>query len=270
MDLILYCYSEHSKKGISVKENNVLFFLDKGIIQSDNIKYYFIINGELNNEKIKNKLEHVKKENNNFEIYKRENLGYDFGAYSDILLSKIENLEEYKYFFFLNDSIRGPFIPFWNNNYEWTYYFKNLFNNEVSIVGPTLTFYNGRPHINSEMFVLNKKGLELSIKNNVFTKTMRTAFRDVINNCEIKISTIMLDNNYNIKCLLERYKNIDFRIYRGDKHKDCNLNANPKGNDPLRKNGYYGGNVNIYEIIFIKANRSIDDALFDRYLEWSK
>lgn len=270
MDIILYSYSEHSKKGLRIKEDNVLFFLEKGIINNENITYIFIINGDLKNEKIKNKLYDVNNSNNNFEIYFRENKGYDFGGYSDILLSKIENIKKYKYFFFINDSVRGPFIPFWNNYTNWTNYFKNLFNEEITMVGPTLNFYMGNPHINSEMFVLNNIGLELAIKNNIFTKHMRTDFADVINNCEIKLSKTMLDNNYNIKCLCERYKNIDFRICRGDKYKDSDLNANfSHRGDPLFTNKFYGGNINIYEVIFIKANRGIDDALLDRYYIWS-
>ena len=41
------------------------------------------------------------------------------------------------------------------------------------------------------------------------------------------------------------------------------------GGDPLFTNSYYGRNINIYEVIFIKANRNIDNYLVDIYSKWS-
>ena len=42
-----------------------------------------------------------------------------------------------------------------------------------------------------------------------------------------------------------------------------------KGGDPLYTNKFYNRNMNIYEVIFLKANRNIDNYLMDKYTEWS-
>jgi hypothetical protein len=256
--LLLYSYSEHSNRGLSHKEKNVLFFLE----HLGDMDVYFIVNGEFNNAKIKAALE----ENPNIKVVRRQNRGFDFGAYSDVLLN---HHRDYDYFFFINDSVRGPFIPFWNKT-KWYRYFIDLLDDDIHLVGPTINFYMGRPHVTSAMFLLSKKGVELCIQHQIFSTVRWRCFRHVSEHCEVEMSSIMLDSGYNIRCLCEAYKNIDFRTCRGEKFKfDRNLNSNiDKQGDPLYSSCYFGGNVNIYEIVFVKANRGIDDALIDRYTDW--
>jgi len=145
-----------------------------------------------------------------------------------------------------------------------------MFNNEIKLIGPTLNFYRGNPHINSECFMVDKLGLELLVKNNIFSLDYYKTKNDVVNNCEVKMSQIILDNKYNIKCLLKAYDNIDFRIIRGEKYKnDEKLNANFNyDGDPLFKNSYFNMNVNPYEIIFFKSNRKIDNYMINKITEW--
>ena len=271
-NLVLYSYSEYGKKP-EIKKKNLSFFLKKGIIPSNNIVYYFIISGHKIDKILEIELEKKKDEvnsktnTNTFNIIKRDNIGYDFGAYSDILLNLDYNF--YDYFFFINDSVRGPFFPQWTPEKNWIKIFISLFTDDIKIVGPTINYYRGTPHINSEYFVLDKVSLKLLISHNIFSKKMITNFGDVVNNCEVKMSTVILNNGYNIKCLLEAYKDIDFRIYRGHEYRDSTLNANFIHNgDPLKTNKFYDRNINIFEVIFIKANRGIDDYLYDKYMDW--
>ena len=88
-----------------------------------------------------------------------------------------------------------------------------------------------------------------------------------LNNAQIKGA---LDNSTYEADAFKKHINVDFRTYRGKKYQyDLTLNANAeKQGDPLYKNQYFSGNVNIYEIVFVKANRGIDDALIDRYTDW--
>lgn len=48
------------------------------------------------------------------EIYRRPNMGFDFGAYKDVLENylKPRELEQYQELILCNDTCYGPFIPF--------------------------------------------------------------------------------------------------------------------------------------------------------------
>jgi len=271
--LVLYSYSKFSKSQ-AIKNRNVDFFIKKGIIIDDSIYYYFIVNGKEIDNDLKSLVENKMLEVNNiysnhFNIIFRENIGHDFGAYADIIFNYVKYID-YDSFFFINDSVRGPFISFWSKNKNWIEIFESLLDNNTKLIGPTLNFYSGTPHINSEFFMTDKIGIQVLIDTGIFSMNFLTNFQQVCIEKEVKMSTVMLNANYNIRTLLEVYKNIDFRVCRGEKYKNSVLNANTKwGGDSLYTGGYYNGNINLYEVIFIKANRNIDDNLIDRYTNWS-
>tara|TARA_Y100000389_G_scaffold194835_1_gene225374 strand:+ start:1853 stop:2875 length:1023 start_codon:yes stop_codon:yes gene_type:complete len=269
---ILYSYSPYSKCQ-NVKIINFYYFLKNGVIPSKDYIYYFIISGNNINSKLEEELNKKQIEVNNkfpntFNIIKRNNIGFDFGAYSDILFSI--DYKSYDYYFFINDSVRGPFLFHWSPEQNWIKIFTSLFDDNTKIVGPTINYYRGKPHINSEFFVLDKIGLDIAIKYNIFSKTYIRKFGQVCQQCEVGISTKILDSGYNIKCLFEAHKGVDFRKHRGNQYANSSLMPNFKrGGEPLRTNMYYNRNINIYEVIFIKANRNIDDYLMDNYTNWS-
>ena len=271
-NLILYSYSKFSKCQ-EIKTQNFYYFLQKGLIPSINNIYYFIISGHEIEKGLEEELERKQAEINDnfpntFNIVKRDNIGFDFGAYSDIIFQV--DYKFYDYIFCINDSVRGPFFPHWSTEQNWINIFSSLFDKDIKLVGPTLNYYSGNPHINSEFFVLDKIGLDICIKKNIFSKNYITNFAQVCDICEIGLSKTILNAGYNIRCLCEAYKGVDFRKYRGNNYKKTTLMANYQyGGDPLFTNSYYGRNINIYEVIFIKANRNIDNYLINIYTHWT-
>ena len=88
-NLILYSYSKFSKCQ-EIKTQNFYYFLQKGLIPAENNIYYFIISGHEIEKKLEEELERKQAEINSkfpntFNIVKRDNIGFDFGAYSDII-----------------------------------------------------------------------------------------------------------------------------------------------------------------------------------------
>ena len=67
----------------------------------------------------------------------RDNIGYDFGGWSDALL--IDNLyKNYDNFICINSSVIGPFIPSYYNE-KWTdIYLKGLLQPNVKLFGSTI------------------------------------------------------------------------------------------------------------------------------------
>jgi hypothetical protein len=256
--LVLYSYCELSKTK-DLRKTNLDFFIKKGILENANIDYKIIVNGH----QISIDIPNLK----NVEIIKRDNVSFDFGGYSSVILNI--DYSKYDYFIFLNDSVRGPYLLNWfPKDYNWTKLFTNKLDSETKLVGSTINFHKGDPHVNSEIFSTDLIGLEILIKNNIISNEVLK--KKPVSSRELKQSRIILNNNYNIACMLEAYKNVDFRKFRGKEYKkNGRLNANFKGScDPLYKRRYFGMNLTPFETIFYKTNRDIDNRTMNKYSEW--
>jgi hypothetical protein len=108
------CFYAYYEKDEMYKENLVYFLNNGGIL--DNIDYYIIINGEctVNIPDLKNII-----------VIKKQNTGYDFGAWQHAI-KKYMKLNYYDYYIFLNSSIRGPII---DDNKIWLDEFLELLMN---------------------------------------------------------------------------------------------------------------------------------------------
>lgn len=256
MMAVLYSYCELGKKQ-DLRIKNLEFFIRHGLILDGNTDYYFCINGHKLSTKIP--------DHRNIKIVYRDNKNFDFGSYSELLLSDKFNTDDYKYFFFINDSVRGPFMFDWSKKMDWRNIFIDLLDDETKMAGPTINNYNGKAHVNSECFIVDTIGLKIGLDECIFSNKSYSKIKEVCDDCEVKYSQKILDNGYNIKCLMLAYKNIDFRNHRNDK--SLNANYEYKG-DPLFNNAYYGINLNPYEVIFLKINRNINELMVSNYTNW--
>jgi hypothetical protein len=247
----IYAYYEKD----DLYKENFIYFLKNGIL--DNVDYYIVLNGNCT-VNIPQK--------NNIIVYQRENKGYDFGAFSYVI-NKFT--KKYDYYFFLNTSICGPYLN--NNDKKWIYYFLELFNKDkdVKIVGTSINIYrnnyfekynltkiynknNPFIHIQSMFFCIDNEYFNYLKNINFFNE-------DEVNNVsnihyiiaykEIGLSQHALNNNWNINCILSKYKDIDYRNLKKD------INNTSYEGDPYYENSYFGKNIDKYEVIFYKNNR---------------
>jgi hypothetical protein len=199
-------------------------------------------------------------------IVYRMNLGYDFGAWSDVLLEN--NLyEQYDQFFFLNSTVIGPFIP----NYctkKWTDIYLDQLTEDIRLFGLSI---NGQgltreqpmtssrfPHVQSMVFCMKKSTLEYLISRNIFCKISTNDKVRIIEQHEIRMSIEIIRNGWNFGCMLEYYRGIDFR----------NLDSifqKPLLDDTCYFNNLLGHPMHPYETIFIKVNRYLDSSYLNNY-----
>ena len=66
----------------------------------------------------------------------RDNVGYDFGGWSDALLNDQLYLK-YEYFIFVNSSVIGPFIPSYYQE-KWTTIYINGLQENIKLFGSTI------------------------------------------------------------------------------------------------------------------------------------
>lgn len=142
----------------------------------------------------------------------RDNIGFDFGGWSEALL--IDNLyKNYDNFIFVNSSVIGPFLP---PDYKgnWTDIYVSGLQNNVKIFGSTINTMDNplkKSHVQSYIFSMNKTTLEYLINCEIFSITnYAKTFKNAIHNKEILMSRKIIENNWNIGSLLSYYKEVDF------------------------------------------------------------
>jgi hypothetical protein len=248
----IYAYYEKD----DLYKTNLKFFLDNGILE--HVDYYIIVNGECT-------VPIPKKDN--IKVWHRGNTGFDFGAYS-FALNKMTD-EFYSYYFFMNTSVCGPYLK--DSSKPWTDHFLELFNKDTKLVGTSIniypkTFIHGvslsltdiyqKPgpytHVQSMFFCLDYEALQFLNKLDFFNESelnKMTNIQQVIAYKELGLSQLLIKNNWNINCILPKYKNHDYRTL------DHDINTTSHFGDPYSKDKYFGGTIDKYEAIFYKTNR---------------
>lgn len=201
----------------------------------------------------------------NITVTEIENRNYDFGGYG-FAVTNLVPLDSYDNFIFLNSSVRGPFVPMYVDS--WTKPFLSQLTGDVGIVGSTINILNpeydyslryqaqfgGSPpfsHVQTMCFGLSRTILQRLIAEDFFQIAGSQTKTGVIVNAEIHLSTRIIGYGYNLKCLIAKYNEIDYR----DPHSD--INSASLNGDPVFAGALFGRTIHPFEAIFIKTNRGL-------------
>lgn len=234
--LVLYVFHEFNDR---VKK-----FLDKCIFYDENTDFIIIAN----DKNIKFDVPNY----SNVKTFHRDNIGYDFGGWSDALLTN--NLyKNYDHFIFMNSSCEGPFITSYYKG-KWTDIYVDGLQGNVKIFGSTINTI-GDPlkhaHVQSYVFCINKDTLQFLINCDIFSMTnYARTFDDAIWYKEVLMSRRIIDNGWNIGSLFTYYKDVDF-TFRTKMPNEYNIQFLSDVMWPYCKDKFW----NIFEIVFIKGNR---------------
>lgn len=257
--VVIYHYYE---KDSSYKDN-FLHFLTFGY--SEECDYIVIVAGQ-------HTLELPNADNISYVF--TENLGNDFGGYCYVINTVIDT-NKYEFFFFINSSVRGPFLTD-RDKKLWVKYFIEQLESDIGIVGSTINIlpksspcalsYSEKygqtencSHVQSTSYLLPKKSLLYLIEMGFFNSSGLPDKEDAIRDYEVKLSQLIKERGWNLKSLLPEYNQIDYRIPHLD------INPTSDQGDPCFKDGYFGRTIHPHEIIFIKTNRDIySSAYLDR------
>lgn len=236
MGKILVLYVFH------IYNDDVKQFIDNCIFNDENTDFIVISNNKNN----------VFVVPDNVKTLFRDNNGYDFGGWSDALLT--DNLyKKYEYFIFVNSTVMGPFIPYYYKK-KWTYIYIEGLQNNIKLFGSTINTMRQPQkyaHVQSYIFSMDIKTLEYLIECEIFSTTKYTKTRiETIEQKEILMSRKIIQNNWNIGSLMHYYKNIDFTFKN-----NTPASYNIKFLDDIMYLKYRNIIWNEYELIFIKGNR---------------
>jgi len=242
--LVIYVFAETH----SLSKSNLEYFIRVAVLKTKNVDYYIIlqqINDTYVNEKNLPKLP-------SYAYYiQHENKCFDLGTIGWFILSGKINRNNYKYFIFLNSSVRGPYLVSYYQLNEWYYAFTNRLNDYIKLVGPTISCQTS-PHVQSYFWATDNKGLTLLLKDkNIFAchKTQVQA----IYNAEIPATQVIFRAGFGIDSLMKKYQGFDFRVNR---NQDCYRMQNPTSDKNVD-----GISLDPFELVFIKLKFSTRDFL---------
>jgi hypothetical protein len=257
----LYAYYE---KNAEYKENLEYFLKNAGIgdLCRPGSSLYIIINGKCS-------VDLTAAEEAGAKIIRRENIGYDFGAYQDCIAQEDQT---YDYYFFMNSSVRGPYPA---AGAAWVKSFIDLFTSptaketNVKLAGVSINVLMSKPatlfdgagappytHVQSQFFVLDREGFDFLKSAGFFADNLDKAdMTYMVVNKEIKMSHMILSRGWNINAYLSEYRDKDYRKIK----KNINPSAEnpwPTCGTPSNAHLYFGRDIKPEDAIFYKTNKS--------------
>jgi lipopolysaccharide biosynthesis protein len=245
------CFYAYYEKNDLYKEN-LVYFLENAIL--DNVDYYIIINGESTVPEITEKT--------NIKVLKRENNGYDFGAYGHAIKQLTKS---YDYYIFLNATVRGPYL---NNEKDWLEAFLPLFNDNVKLVGASVSYTNSHLikeitdkdttyYVQTPFFIIKNDFFDYLVKQedffNEYDLNDTTDVQHVVIHKEIKLSILCFKFGGNINCYLEKYRNHDYTKMVDD------INPSSYYGDGYFVNRYFNTTIQPNDVVFYKNKRFLQD-----------
>jgi hypothetical protein len=227
--LVVYVFNIYNER--------VQYFIQNAIFEDKDVDFLIVANGVNISLQLP---DYVK-------VLNRQNIGFDFGGWSDGI-SINNNYQNYDYFIFANASIIGPFLPRYYKG-KWTDIFIEGLTDDIKLFGSTINTCGRQElaHVQSYIFSMDKQTLEyLRIKNIFSTQHYPKNMYEAVWHKEVPMSRIVLENGWNIGCLMNHYKNVDFR-------KQINVELL----DDIACPTYFTESLfrNFYEVVFIKGNR---------------
>ena len=203
----------------------------------------------------------------NAEIVPVENDSHDYGGFARVLQSNTM-VCDYDYYFFINSSCIGPFLPAYYD-YDWTAAFIGQMVDGVEAVGSTINclpmespysqlLLKGQLappyyHIQTYAYCLSRKALDFLQSVSFFRAPTNWNKTETILNYEILLSKILTMAGMNIAALAAGYQGLDF-----SQQSEKTLILEKIG-DPCFPSAIFGRSLSRFETIFVKPTRNYEN-----------
>lgn len=199
--LVMYVYHESN----DWYKDNLRFFIKVAMQDNDNddVDYLLIINGESDLPLEALLAKTSAQQAGRVRLLRRPNTCYDGGSIGEVLRAQPHLAESYRYYIFINSSVRGPFLPRYfqtmakaeaaeggGATLAWTSIFTSLLNDEVKLAGTTVSCM-GQVHVQSMVLATDQLGLGLLLKGGVLD--CPTSLNSAIRTYEFGATTTILD-----------------------------------------------------------------------------
>jgi hypothetical protein len=245
MNLVVYVFHEMNGR--------VKAFLENAVFKDETTDFLLVVNNKSIDVTLPSYVRCIK----------RDNIGYDFGGWSEGILTD-DLYKKYAHFIFVNSSVIGPFLP--NNHVgNWTDVYINGLKGNVKLFGSTINTSMDplhKSHVQSYIFSMDKETLEFLIKCEIFSTTnIARTFNDAIEYKEMLMSRKIIDNGWNIGSLLPYTVGVDFTFKTAPPTEYPNMFL-----DDVMYPQYNNKLWNKHGLVFIKGNRITLKRLVDNTL----
>ena len=172
-------------------------------------------------------------------VIPHNNVCYDLGTIGWFLNCSFIPWNDFKYFFIINSSVRGPFIPSLYPDIDWLSHFRARISGKTKLVGCTVNceFF---PHVQSYAFMTDIIGIQLLLHSRALAcHENRSA---AISDGELGISRVIRRNGYDFKALLHT-QDIDW-------HENGGAYCSSHRHNPTAH--YSGVQFNSFDVVFVK------------------
>jgi hypothetical protein len=217
---------------------NLEYFLKHALHSKPGVDFVFTINGNASVDipDLPNVL-----------VIERNNTCMDIGTHKEVLETHVDR-RKYDKFILMNGSVRGPFMPPYGNQC-WSDAFIGMVDDTYKLVGTTTSCanktrrMNWKAHLPSMLLATDNVGLDLILPN----LKCYTTKKEAIIEAELEMAWMVMAGGYKARSIQASFTDDYWRSA-------CSRPG--QGELPLERNGYYGGNIQPYEVIFIKTKTS--------------
>lgn len=260
--VITYAYFESDSA-----KYNFDFFVKKELKFRHDVDYIIIVNGHSCSVSIPSL--------DNLTVIRRDNRGFDFGAYYESVVFMENNNLVYDYYVFLNAGVFGPVLPHYSNyffmNFHWSTVFTSKITDRVKLVGTTIVCLPSSdlggygPKVEGFFFATDQIGLDIMKREgNIFQD--HPDKKSAIVNGEYGMSRAIINNGFTLDCMLQAYQGVDWED-KANWNKNNHLHASRKGK-------YFGKSIDPYEVIFHKwkwiDSDKVNFDIIDQYRQFLK
>ena len=253
--LVIYAYGETHPSA----PENLAFFIRTAVHASHDADYYFILQQIRDKVFDTNALPPLP---SNAHYIQHEDKCFDLGTVGWLLSTGRVDKNKYKYFIFLNSSVRGPFIVAYYHDPVWYTIFTRRLNDYIRLVGCTFSC-EVFPHIQSYLWAMNLETFDFLL-NNTMVFTCHRSMQRTVRKGEIGASRALLRAGYGIESLMTKYRGLDLRV---NFLEEC-----PYKYNPATDNVVDGVTLDPYEVVFVKvkAGNSLYQSNLDRTIVYKK
>jgi len=253
--LVVFAYYEKSPQ----YKANLLFFLKTAVQIDANtdapVDYVVVVNGE-------HTVQFPKL--GNLQVILRNNTCLDFGSWG---IALAQRTKKHAYFFVVNGSVKGPFVPSWFTDH-WTRTFISQLQGDTGAVGLSVNCPDGVgrgvPHIMSMAIMFDRRMMEVAAKEKLFSCV--PSYEEGLTR-ESDFSIAVLNAGMNLGSMQTAQFGMNFKSLYKDYLKDKgNIQSGCKGIDLdiFFKEGWYQGmSPNPMEFVFLKVSRDVNTRTTD-------
>ncbi len=227
----------------SLYRDNLAHFLAFGVL--DYLDYLFIVQGDSDFPELNLR---------NTSVLRVPNRGLDFGGISSAVQQGRIPMDRERYFF-LNSSVRGPFVPMWVRG-QWDRTFQPLFDQGLDLVGTTTHSGGGvlggpravAPHTQSATYALSGRGFRRLVEIGFYDQEHPEEKEEIIERYEMGLSREMESAGFRSGSLVPNRMRWPNGFER---------NPTSRDGDPNYRGGHFGSSIGPLHSVFPKVNRNI-------------